>query len=178
MIYNSLFKANLEYAIVTYGDKIKAYQNNQILKLQKQCLCLICNARRGVHTKKLFESTKIIPSNETFKSETIKFVHKTMNNLTREKQPKQINELILKSNTVKSTRQSNDPYGIHMNQKIPGTIFYNLCRIWNQTKTNLRSCGNTITLKKELKNDILNGLPNCNATNCQTCEIDKHISYE
>ena len=144
MIYNSLFKSNLEYGIITYGDKINESQNTRILKLQKQCLRLICNAKRGVHTKKLFESTKIIPTYETFNYEAIKFVHKTMNNQTQEKQPKLINDYIITNNNLRSTRQTNDPYSIQMNHKIPGTIFYKLCNIWNKTNINIRSCGNLI----------------------------------
>merc|ERR1712208_186344 len=61
LIYNSLFKSNLEYAAVAYFDKLTITQIEKLTKLQKQALCFVFQTKPKVHTKKLFEATKIIP---------------------------------------------------------------------------------------------------------------------
>ena len=61
LIYNSLFKSNLEYAAVAYFDKLTNTQIEKLAKLQKQALRFVFQTKPKVHTKKLFEATKIIP---------------------------------------------------------------------------------------------------------------------
>ena len=60
LVYNAMFKANLEYGLVTYGDKLNKQQTNELMKLQKKSLRLIFNAKPNVHTKKLYKIVNII----------------------------------------------------------------------------------------------------------------------
>ena len=53
ILYNSLFKQNLEYGCIAYFDKLTTTQINKITKLQKLALRLIFNTKPKVHTKKL-----------------------------------------------------------------------------------------------------------------------------
>ena len=177
MLYNSLFKANLEYAIVAYGDKLTNKQTDQITKLQKQCIRLIFNAKRGVHTKKLYEKAQILPANATYKAEAIKLVHKSTNELTQKKQPILISNLFQTNISPRQTRLSNDTNKINMANKIPGTLIYNICKIWNETPNEIKESGNSVSLKKQLKSTALNGLKDCQIKKCQICIMDENFSY-
>ena len=64
------------------------------MKLQKMCLRLIFNARPGMHTKKLYEITKITPASETLAEQSIKMLYKSFNQKTKTHQPMIINEII------------------------------------------------------------------------------------
>ena len=61
LIYNSLFKSCLEYVAVANFEKLTNTQIKKLTKLQKQALRFVFQTKSKVHTKKLFEATKIIP---------------------------------------------------------------------------------------------------------------------
>ena len=94
IIYNSLFKSNLDYGSVTYQDKLKNTNIQKLMKLQKMCIRLIFNARPGIHTKKLFEISKITPASETYTEQSIKMLYKSLNQKTKTHQPTIINKII------------------------------------------------------------------------------------
>ena len=65
-----------------------------------------------------------------------------------------------------------------MRKKTPGTIMYQLCKIWNETTNDIKCNGNYFSLKRELKSSALKSLKRCDIEQCQTCLIDKGISYD
>ena len=172
-----MFKANLEYGLVTYGDKLNKHQTNEIMKLQKKSLRLIFNAKPNVHTKKLYKIANILPAYETFKAESIKLVFKNTNELTSEAQPKAISELILNKNKARSTRLSNNQSKIQMGSKTPGSLMYKICQNWNESTPEVIACGNYFSLNKTIKTQAIENIEECNKPNCQICRIDKDIDY-
>ena len=172
-----MFKANLEYGLVTYGDKLNKQQTNELMKLQKKSLRLIFNAKPNVHTKKLYKIANILPADETFKAETIKLVFKNTNELTRNAQPKAISEILLNNENARSTRLSNNQSKIKMGSKTPGSLIYKICQIWNETNPEDMACGNYFSLNKAIKARAIEDIEECNRTNCQICMIDKDIDY-
>ena len=177
LLYNALFKANLEYGLIAYGDKLTSKQSNTITKLQKQSIRLIFNAKPKVHTKQLYEIAKILPAKEAFKAEAIKLVFKNTNELTRSSQPKLISNLINKSKKYRNTRLSQDPSKIPMKNKTPGTLIYKISKIWNETSQDLRNSGSYLTLNRALKSSAISSLDECKTPNCHTCLIDKNTEY-
>ena len=177
LVYNAMFKANLEYGLVTYGDKLNKQQTNELMKLQKKSLRLIFNAKPNVHTKKLYKIANILPADETFKAETIKLVFKNTNELTRNAQPKAISEILLNNENARSTRLSNNQSKIKMGSKTPGSLIYKICQIWNETNPEDMACGNYFSLNKAIKARAIEDIEECNRTNCQICMIDKDIDY-
>ena len=177
LIYNAMFKANLEYGLVTYGDKLNKNQTNELMKLQKKSLRLIFNAKPNVHTKKLYKIANILPADETFKAESIKLVFKNTNELTREAQPKAISELILNKDTARSTRLSNNQSKIQMGSKTPGSLMYKICQSWNESNPEIIACGNYFSLNKTIKTQAIENIEECNKPNCQICRIDNDIDY-
>ena len=177
LLYNALFKANLEYGLIAYGDKLTSKQSNTISKLQKQSIRLIFNAKPKVHTKKLYEIAKILPAKEAFKAEAMKLVFKNTNELTRSSQPKLISNLINKSKKYRTTRLSQDPSKIQMKSKTPGTLIYKISKIWNEASQDLRNSGSYMSLNRALKSTAISSLDECKNSNCQTCFIDKNTKY-
>ena len=118
LIYNSLFKSCLEYAAVAYFDKLTNTQIKKLTKLQKQALRFVLQTKPNVHTKKLFEATKIIPIDQTFSAEATETIFKMKHELTEKHQPKAIKELLSNKTKNRVTRHSQDMTRVHpeMNQ--------------------------------------------------------------
>ena len=59
---------------MTYMDKLSKTQMKELYSLQKKAVRLIFNARKNVHTEKLFKLTNIVPITKPYESECCKFV--------------------------------------------------------------------------------------------------------
>ena len=178
MIYNALFKSNLEYGAISYFDKLNKTQLESLTTLQKQSVRLIFNAKPRVHTKKLYEITKILPVKQTHKIESVKCIYKITNELTRNKQPKAISELLTKkiANT-RTTRLSQNPNKLPLNSTQPGSLFYKIIQTWNEADETLKNAGNYRNLSKMLKVNAVAELESCETQDCYVCNMDKHILY-
>ena len=129
IIYNSLFKSNLDYGSVTYQDKLKNSNIQKLMKLQKMCIRLIFNARPGIHTKKLFEISKITPASETYTEQSIKMLYKSLNQKTKTHQPTIINKII--NDNIKPagrTRLSQDTNKIPLNLHNQDSLMYQVIK--------------------------------------------------
>ena len=171
-IYNALFKSNLEYGSITYQDKLNNDQLNKLTKLQKICLRLIYNARPNSHTINLYKKSKIIPVNETYNTESIKFVFKNTNELYKSKQPKVINELINKKpKNSKQTRLSQNTNMIPLHTEQAGSLLYSITKQWNDVPNDLKYAGNYKRLMMELICYAQRKLVPCSILNCKICQI-------
>ena len=171
-IYNALFKSNLEYGSITYQDKLNNDQINKLTKLQKICLRLIYNARPNSHTINLYKKSKIIPVNETYNTESIKFVFKNTNELYKSKQPKVINELINKKpKNSKQTRLSQNTNMIPLHTKQAGSLLYSITKQWNDLPNDLKYAGNYKRLMMDLICYAQRKLVPCSISNCKICQI-------
>ena len=175
LIYNSLFKSNLEYAAVAYFDKLTNTQIEKLAKLQKQALRFVFQTKPKVHTKKLFEATKIIPINQTFAAEATKLIFRMKHELTEGVQPKAIKELFVDKTKNRTTRQSQDTSRVH--PVLTQGLIYELAKIWNNTSTEIRNSGNLFSLKKQIINSALQSIQPCSKVNCYICSIDSNIDY-
>ena len=99
LIYNSLFKANIDYSAIAYLDKLSISQINELTKLQKNAVRLIFSAKRSVHTDKLFKLASIRPIDKIYQEETIKFVFKYLNDTSNEL-PREIGKLLFQGNAI------------------------------------------------------------------------------
>ena len=177
LLYNGLIKSHLEYCTISYMDKFNKKQMNEIEKIQKQAIRLIFGARMKTHTSKLFKMAKIIPIKKLYEMETIKFIFKNTNELTRHQQPEAIKEIIFKSQKTR-TRLSNDPNKIRIpNEYKKDHCFYNMIDTWNKSKNEYKMAGNLWSLKTMLKNDYANDIELCKMENCETCKIDQKRDY-
>ena len=99
---------------MAYFDKLTKKQIEKLTKLQKQALRFIFKTKPKVHTKKLFEATKIIPINQTFSAEATKLIFRLTHELTESVQPKAILELLLDKSKNRTTRQSQDTSHVYL----------------------------------------------------------------
>lgn len=180
LVYNALFKPHLEYCSITYMDKLNKSQLESLFKLQKQAIRLIFNAKRNVHTDKLFKLSKITPLVKLYEIEAIKFIFKNVNETTKDQQPLAIRNLItgeLKPNM--STRLSEDNLKITMpKESIRGQVLYDIINAWNTTKEDYRKCGNIISLKRLIHEDVMESLEPCMVKSCFICSMDRRVNYE
>ena len=100
---------------------------------------MIYNSKPRTHTKSLYEKSNITPAKETFRAESIKLIYKTTNEITKNKQPKAIAELInLKHNNERATRLSKNIYKIPLKKHHPGTLIYQIIKAWNETDEEIK----------------------------------------
>ena len=64
-----------------------------------------------------------------------------------------------------------------MSNKTPGTLAYKLSKTWNEAGQETRNMGNYATLKKCLKDTVLNNLTPCSVKQCKICLKDKTVNY-
>ena len=120
----------------------------------------------------------MLPVNQTNKIESVKCIFKITNELTRNKQPKAISELLTKkiANT-RTTRLSQNPNKLPLNSTQPGSLFYKIIQTWNEADETLKNAGNYRNLSKMLKVNAVAELESCETQDCYVCNMDKHILY-
>ena len=180
LLYHSLFQSHLNYCSIAYQDKLSKGQVEKIYMLQKRAIRLIFRARPNSHTKNLFKLAKIIPFTRQYETEAIKFVFMNLSDTSRHVQPKAIQEILFKSSeSGRNTRLHDDESKIKIHHEYKkGQAFYNIINEWNKTKTDHRMAGNLWSLKKMLKDSVLEELNICTRKNCTTCELDSKWNYE
>ena len=177
LLYNGAFKSHIEYCSLAYLDKLNKKQINELYTLQKQAVRLIFNAKKNVHTEKLFKLAGILPLTKMYQAEAIKMVYKNWTEHLSDTQPVAIRDLIIPS--------SEDNARIYLNQnkiKIPsvykkGACFYNMINVWNNSSPDARNSGNLWSLKKFIKDDFIQSLPLCHAKKCNICALDENKDY-
>ena len=177
-LYNGYFKSHIEYCPITYMDKLSKTQMKELYSLQKQAVRLIFNARKNVHTEKLFKLANIVPITKLYESECCKFVYKHKYDPSRNEQPIAIGEL-LNSEQHNSSRLYDDLNKI----KIPSSYksdhcFYQIINTWNQMDNDVKMSGNLWSLKRRLKEEQIQSLQQCDINNCNICKLDKNRNYQ
>ena len=180
MLYHGLFSSHMEYCAITYLDKLNKTQLKELTTLQKKAVRLVFNAKKTVHTSKLFKLAKIIPANRIYEKEAVKFVYKNKLELLQSLQPKAIKDLINPNvPIVKATRAARDFTKIKINKDYKkGQCIYNLLDIWNKADINHKNAGNLWWLRRQQKIDFIDSIETCMVKNCKTCEIDENRNYE
>ena len=102
---------------MTYFDKLNKKQTEILSKLQKKAIRLVFNAKMGSHTGKLLKLAEITPIDKIYKCETLKFVFKYKNELTKNEQPKALSEIFNNETTNRKTRQSKNKNNIQIKKK-------------------------------------------------------------
>ena len=177
MLYNALFRSHLEYAAITYYDKLKGNQIEVLKKLQKKAVRLVYRAPINCHTKKLFYYSEIIPVDKLYHFEAVKLMFKNKNELYKNKQPKTINEILTKECITRETRQSNDYYKIKINNEYKkGQAIYNITQEWNNADLELKQSGNIKILKRSIK-EYNKNYKQCIKKDCVICLKDNHRDY-
>ena len=178
LLYDGCFKSHAEYCSITYMDKLNKRQQNELYTLQKQAIRLVFNARKNVHTEKLFRLANILPITKLYESECTKLVFKYKSDPSANNQPIAIKELLIKK-THDSTRIYDDLYKI----KIPSSYKYEHCMYqiinnYNNSNLEAKMCGNLWSLKRKIKEDCLQSLRKCEINNCNICLLDNWRNYE
>ena len=161
-------------------DKLSITQLRELTTLQKKAVRLVFNAKKTVHTSKLFKLAKIIPANKTYEKEAVKFVYKNKSELIQSLQPKAIRDLIdTNETTVRTTRAAQDFTKIKIKHEYKkGQCVYNLLDTWNKADTIHKNAGNLWWLRRQQKIDFVDSIETCTVKNCKTCEIDANRNYE
>ena len=89
-----------------YFDKLNKKQTDILNKLQKKAIRLVFNAKMRCHTGKLLKLAEITPIDQIYKCETLKFVYKYRNELTKYEQPQALSEIFNYETKNKKSRQS------------------------------------------------------------------------
>ena len=113
-LYNGYFKSHAEYCSITYMDKLNKKQIQELYTLQKQAIRLIFNARKNVHTEKLFKLAEIVPITKLYQSECTKLVFKNKLDPSYDLQPIAIKNLL-----INDDQESSRLYGNNNKIKIP-----------------------------------------------------------
>ena len=178
LLYDGFFKPHIEYCCIAFLDKWSKSKINELFTLQKQALRLIFDAKRNVHTGKLFELAKILPITKLYETECTKLVFKNKFDPSYMDQPLAVRELI-------NFPDSNIDrlYADKNRIKIPnhyknGHCFYNILNSWNNSDNDYKMAGNLYSLKKMIKEDITNSHPPCTIKNCHICDLDKGRCYQ
>ena len=178
-LYHSFFESHLKYAAVTYFDKLNKTQIEILNKLQKKAIRLVFNAKMRCHTGKLLKLAEITPINRVYKCETLKFVFKYRNELTKKEQPPALREIFCHEITNRKTRQSKNKINIHVRKEYKkDQVAYSLIKVWNDEKNDLKNSGNLWSLKHQFKETIRNEITDCQVKKCYQCKIDKNRNYE
>ena len=178
-LYHSFFESHLKYASVTYFDKLNKKQTEILSKLQKKAIRLVFNAKMRSHTGKLLKLAEITPIDKIYKCETLKFVFKYKNELTKNEQPKALSEIFNNVTINRKTRQSININKIQIKKEYKkDQAAYSLITTWNESENDLKNSGNLWSLKRQLKENIKDNIKPCTTKKCYQCTIDKHILYE
>ena len=90
-----------------------------------------------------------------------------------------IRKIILNASKNERTRIHDDKSKIRMKNNFKaGQCMFNLIDTWNKTKNQYRMAGNLWSLKKMIKEEVLNEIKLCTAKKCYMCNLDKHVNYE
>ena len=153
-------------------------QINKLFKLQKQSIRLIFNAKKKVHTNKLFQLAELIPLPLLYETESIKFAYNYMGEMQRPNQPKALRELIVRQN-VGQTRMSNDLTLLKTDSKSTNDqAIYNIIKKWNSASGWLRNAGNPWILNIMIKEYYIDNLEKCETHKCFMCKLDENWNYE
>ena len=179
-IYHSLFQSHINYCSITYLDKMNKTQITNLLKLQKKALRLVFQARKNVHTDKLYKLSNIIPIDKLYETEATKFVFMHISDTTKDQQPKAIHNILFQKTAItRYTRLYDDESKIKINHEYrKGQAIYNLLDTWNNAKSDLRMAGNLFSLKKMIRNEFIHKIKPCLNKNCYICQLDKWKNYE
>ena len=155
-------------------------QITNLLKLQKKALRLVFQARKNVHTDKLYKLSNIIPIDKLYETEATKFVFMHISDTTKDQQPKAIHNILFQKTAItRYTRLYDDESKIKINHEYrKGQAIYNLLDTWNNAKSDLRMAGNLFSLKKMIRNEFIHIIKPCLNKNCYICQLDKWKNYE
>lgn len=137
MIYNSLFKAHLEYGLICWGG-VRSSLLKPLMQIQKKCIRNLASATFRAHTSPLFKALQLLKFHDLYKLQVACLCHNTMNNRC----PKSTKTLF---NTLKGSR-SHDLLLSMPNKKY--LEFFPSCNVpktWNQLCSGIkRSCDLTM----------------------------------
>jgi hypothetical protein len=74
-VYNSLIIPHLHYCVLCWGR-----EKNRVLKIQKKCVRILCNAKFNAHTDPLFRKLGLLKIQDIFDIQCVKFFYKFRNN--------------------------------------------------------------------------------------------------
>ena len=104
---------------------------------------------------------------------------KYKNELTKNEQPKALNEIFNNETTNRKTRQSKNKNNIQIKKEYKkDQAAYSLIKTWNESENDLKNSGNLWSLKRQIKEKIKENIKPCTTKKCYQCTIDKHIKYE
>lgn len=177
-LYNAIFKSHLEYCAMVYYDCLKKKQMDKLVKLQKKAIRLVFRAPIGAHTGSLFKLADVVPVKNLYRVEALKFVFKSKNELHSKYQPDAINELFKPQKELRHTRRADSFLNIRLPRGCKkGNALYSLSMQWNYAKESHKSAGNLFSLKKVLKDDIMESIEICNTRDCVICKKDAIRNY-
>ena len=177
-LYNALFKSHLEYCAMVYYDCLKKNQMDKLAKLQKKAIRLVFRAPIGAHTGRLFKLADVVPVKNLYRVEALKFVFKSKNELHSKYQPDAINELFKPQKELRHTRGADTFLKIRLPRGCKkGNALYSLFMQWNNAKESHKLAGNLFSIKKALKEDIMESIVNCNTRDCVICQKDASRNY-
>ena len=145
-----------------------------------KALRLIFQARKNVHTDKLFKLSNIIPVNKLYITEAIKFIFMYISDTTKDQQPKAIHDILFQNTAItRHTRLHDDESKIKINHEYrKGEVIYNLLDVWNNVNFDARMAGNLFSLKKMIRNEFIEAIKPCSNKNCYICQLDKWKNYQ
>ena len=130
----------------------------------------------GSHTGKLLKLAEITPIDKIYKCETLKFVFKYKNELTKNEQPKALSEIFNNETTNRKTRQSINKNNIQIKKEYKkDQTAYSLIKTWNESENDLKNSGNLWSLKRQLKEKNKDNIKPCTTKKCFQCTIDTHF---
>jgi len=162
LIYNSLLKPYLEYAICIWGLS----KNNDLEKLQRKILRLINNAGRYSHTAHLFEQNKILQIQDLISLNTIKLLQEFFTL----KLPKRCMAIFNKETHKINTRRS---LKVNLLKEDKSNSWTNkISRIYNNQDDQFKLLTDPKKLKEGFKGYKLNIYreTKCTKNNCYSCK--------
>ena len=167
LIYNAIFKSNMEYGVGFWGQNEN--KTKKIVKLQKNALRYIYGASNKVHSKPLMRKYNILSFEDVVKINQLSIAH----SVVYKKAPKAIlSDLQMQNRNLVRPLRNND-----LELKIDRSNKKSLCKfvipdIWNKLEPEIQNIEKIHLFKNRIKTDFLEKYPLnmiCNDNNCWTC---------
>ena len=165
LIYNSLFRSQLEFGISIWANNKKTI--NKITTLQKRALLNLHGPSSKIHSEPLFKKYKILKFKDLIKYNNLMIGH----SIFYEYAPKALLDIIEKESTHERLRRNLWNLKINGANKLSITN-YIIPKDWNELSLEMKKIKNKNKFRKLMVNDIINDYNetiNCNDQNCLIC---------
>jgi len=165
LIYNSIFKAHLEYGVLIWTRNKKDI--NDIFKLQKKAIRSIQGSKNKRHTEYMFKKFKTLKFHDIIRYNILMIAHSVIYKYA----PEAIKKCVIKIESHERLRRNTHNLEIDSSDKNSITK-YVIPNTWNNLDNEMKMIVDKNKFKKKILKDMLNSYSSnqwCNQADCRIC---------